>query len=433
MGRTSHWQERLAARPTDGPAWLEPLREQAIAEFNARGFPTMRDEAWRFTRVAPVASRTFEPAPADPPMDVESLVEELAFDDADCVRAVVVDGRFSAAHSKIDGLPAGARVTSLAEAIRSDDDRVARHLGRVVPSAASAFAALNTALAVDGVVVLLDEGVVLDRPVHLVFVATGTGTDAHPRALVVAGRAASATIVESWIGSGSDYLTNAVVEIVAGENACIAHTRFQHEAADAYHFGVQNALIGRDAVFTSENVAFGGALVRTEITAHLDGTGVDCRLDGLYVGRERQHIDNQTYIRHASPRCQSFELYKGILSDRARGVFNGRIYVDPHAQKTDAKQQNACILLSDGARIHTNPQLEIFADDVRCTHGATVGQLDREAVFYLRTRGIPGEDARHMLVHAFAAEVVERIPVEKLRKRIEVELFWWLSKTMATA
>jgi len=213
---------------------------------------------------------------------------------------------------------------------------------------------------------------------------------------------------------------------VCGENADVTHCKLQREARSAFHIATQHALLASNSRFSTENVSIGGALVRADINSTLDGEGIDCRIDGLYLAGERQHVDNHTVIRHAKPHCHSFELYKGILNGHARGVFNGKIFVDPDAQKTDAKQSNNCMLLSDNARISTQPQLEIFADDVKCTHGATVGQLDEDAVFYMRSRGIEAAEARHILVYAFAAEVIERIKVDAVRTRLGDDLFDWL-------
>jgi Fe-S cluster assembly protein SufD len=265
----------------------------------------------------------------------------------------------------------------------------------------------------------------------VVFVTTERGMMTHPRMLLVAGENAEATIVESHLGSGGDYFTNVVSEFACAESSNVAHCKLQRESTSAFHVATQHAVLGSNSRFATENVSFGGSLVRNDINSILDGEGIDCRVDGLYLASGRQHVDNHTFIRHAKPHCHSFELYKGILNGKARGVFNGKIYVDPDAQKTDAKQSNSCILLSDAARVNTQPQLEIFADDVKCTHGATVGQLDEDAVFYLRSRGVPAAEARNMLVYAFAAELLERITVDTIREQLETELFQWLQEYYA--
>jgi Fe-S cluster assembly protein SufD len=265
-----------------------------------------------------------------------------------------------------------------------------------------------------------------------VYASTGDGeaTVSHPRTLVVAGDNSRVSVVESFFGAHAAegvYLTNHVSEFFCGDNAEINHCKLQRESSRAYHVSAQQARVDRYGRFNSENISLGAALARNDVDATLDGEGIDCRLDGLYLASHRQHVDNHTFIRHAKPHCHSFEMYKGILDGKSRGVFNGRIFVNREAQKTDAKQANNCLLLSDDARINTNPQLEIFADDVKCTHGATVGQLDEDAVFYLRSRGIPDELARHTLIYAFAAEVFGRIKVGAVRERLEADLYDWLS------
>jgi Fe-S cluster assembly protein SufD len=408
------------------PRWLRDLRARGLESFKQQGFPGLRDEAWRFTRVKPIADTAFKTVDEYRPngLDAAALVR-ATFDDSGCHRVAIVDGHYAAALGNARELPSGVILTGLAEAIRTMPDRVEAHLGRVVHTDAP-FAALNTAFIRDGVFLYIPDGVAVEAPVHIVYVSTGSGTVTHPRALIVAGARASATVIESFAGTGSAYFTNSVTEIVCGENADVTHCKLQREAHSAFHIATQEAVLASNSRFSTENVSMGGALVRSDINSLLDGEGIDCRIDGLYLAGDRQHVDNHTLIRHAKPHCHSFELYKGILNGRARGVFNGMIYVDPDAQKTDAKQSNNCMLLSDGARINTQPQLEIYADDVKCTHGATVGQLDEDAVFYMQTRGIAAAEARHLLVYAFAAEVVERIRVEAIRDRLAKDLFDWL-------
>jgi Fe-S cluster assembly protein SufD len=245
--------------------------------------------------------------------------------------------------------------------------------------------------------------------------------------VIVAGKNSDAVVIESFVGLGEGaYFTNAVAQIDVAENAGLRHYKIQRESKDAFHVAFQHATLARSARFSTLNVTMGGSLVRNDVHTILNGEGIDARVDGLYLAGDRQHVDNHTYIRHAQPHCHSFELYKGILDDKARGVFNGRIYVDPVAQKTDAKQENNCMLLSDEARINSNPQLEIFADDVKCTHGAAIGKTDDTAVFYLRSRGIPYEEARDLMVYAFASEVFNRVEIEPLKVRLEADLFDWL-------
>jgi Fe-S cluster assembly protein SufD len=435
MPGVTHYESTFArlegALRAGAPDWLHDARRRALAEFKAQGFPSLRKEEWRFTRTRPIAEREFGMVERYTPNGVSAeALTRLTFDDASCHRIVVADGHFARDLSRLEELPAGVRVTSLREAIARDAALVERHLGRCADPAANPFVALNTAFLNDGVFVHVADGVELDTPVHVAFVSRAEGTVSHPRALIVAGRGARVSVVESYAGTGADYWTNAVTEIVCGENASVTHCRIQREVDGAFHVASQQAQLASNSRFSTENVSLGGTLARNDIGAVLGGEGIDARLDGLYLADGRGHAENHTFIRHAQPHCHSFELYKGILGGKARGVFNGKIHVDPGAQKTDAKQENNCILLSDDARINTNPQLEIFADDVKCTHGATVGQLDEMAVFYMRSRGVPHARARSILVYAFAAEVLERIAVEAVRERLEADLFGWLSRTL---
>jgi len=427
------FEKAFAAFAGGEPEWVLDRRRTAFASFREQGFPTLRDEAWRFTRTGVIQQRDFTPVSRYRANGLADHLGELTFDDADCHRVVVVDGHFAPDLSSVGRLPSGVRVQSLATAIGKKNEHVEEFLGHIAPFHRQPFVALNTAFLRDGVYIELDAGVSLERAIHVAFVSTGHGTMSHPRVLVVVGDNATMNIVETYTGTGEQTLCNAVVEFSCGRNATVNHCRVQHEKLDSIHLARQQAVLARDCRFSSENISIGAALARHDVGARLDGEGIDCRLDGLYLAGERQHVDNQTYILHARPHCHSFELYKGILAGHARGVFNGCIYVDQDAQKTDAKQENNCLLLSDAARINTNPRLEIFADDVRCTHGATVGQLDEDAVFYLQARGIDRTSARQMLIHAFAGEVLNRIEVAALREKLEVQLFWWLSNSVGAA
>ena len=416
-----------------GPAWVHGLRTAGLAKFKNLGFPTLRNEEWRHTRVRPIVGTTFSPVTEYKPdqLTVGRILQQT-FDDSGCRRLVFVDGYYAPDLSRIGELPEGILLGSLADVLATYPDLVEPYLGRLADTGSKPFAALNTAFLQDGALIYLQGNISADDPIHVVFASTGDGeaTVSHPRTLVVAGDNSRVTVVESFIGAHEEegiYFTNAVSEFYCGDNAEIQHCKIQRESTRAYHVAAQQARVDRNGRFSTENISLGGGLVRNDIGSILDGEGTDCRVDGLYLATHRQHVDNHTFIRHAKPNCHSFEMYKGILDGKARGVFNGKIYVDPGAQKTDAKQTNNCILLSEDSRINTNPQLEIFADDVKCTHGATVGQLDENAVFYLRSRGIPDEQARHMLIYAFATEVIERITVDRVRERLEADLYDWLS------
>jgi Fe-S cluster assembly protein SufD len=413
-----------------GPDWLNDLRRSGIDRFRTLGFPTLREEEWRFTRTRPIAEVDFAPAGAGrTPADASILAR--TFDDSGCLRIVLVNGVVTAAPGA--KLPKGVRVMSLAAAVRENPENVRTLLNSGFKIDDQRFAALNTAFLSDGVYIELADGATLESPIHIIHVAEAGAAPVmlHPRLLLRVGHNAGGEVIESYIGEGQ-YFTNVVTEIVCGENSSLRHTKVQKESPRAYHIALQHATLASSARFSTLNVTMGGALVRNDVQTILAGEGIDARVDGLYLASGRQHVDNHTFIRHAKPHCHSFELYKGILDGHARGVFNGRIYVDPDAQKTDAKQENNCMLLSDDARINSNPQLEIFADDVKCTHGAAIGKTDEDALFYLRSRGIPANEARDLMVYAFASEVVDRIDVEALKVRLETELYDWLDRARNT-
>jgi len=333
---------------------------------------------------------------------------------------VFVNGRFQLALSSVNAVPAGLTVSGLPDAL--DTPEVLAWLTRLAGSDASAFTALNTAFFEDVAVIRIDKGAVIDTPVNVVFVSTGSTTPSvsYPRILIVAGEHSQSTIIESHIGVGEGtYLSCAVTEAVIGPAAVVDHYRVQLERSHGYHYCRLQVHAERQATFLSHAFSLGGAIVRNDLGAVLGGEGIDCTLNGLYVAEGDTLIDNHTTIDHAMPHCGSHEVYKGILGGRAKGVFNGKIIVREDAQKTDAKQTNKALLLSGTAQINTKPQLEIFADDVKCTHGATVGQLDADAMFYLQARGITRADARSLLIRSFAGDIVARVKFEPLRKRLE--------------
>jgi len=293
-----------------------------------------------------------------------------------------------------------------------------------------AFTALNTALTEDGAFVYIPTGAVVPDPIHVLYFSTSaTPIVTHPRTIVVVGDNSQVKLVETYGGPAAEtYFTNAVTEIVGGERSLVEHYRVQRESFSAHHVSSTHIYLEKAAVFSQQNIVLGGGLVRNDIGAVLDAEGIECTVNGLYLGHGRRLIDNHTAIVHAKPHCVSHEIYKGMLDDHSRGVFNGKIFVRPDAQKTDAKQTNQVLLLSDHATINTKPQLEIYADDVKCTHGATVGQLDEESLFYLRARGIGHEQARAMLIHAFASDIIDRVTIEPLREALESQLLEQLPK-----
>lgn len=425
-----------------GPTWLNQLRAKAIERFETLGFPTTRNEDWHFTSVAPIAERTFRLARVDrdsttsqaadqressrrrgdavnalgvKPADVESF----SFGQRDWHQLVFINGVFDRALSSMDGLNGNVRLESLARAIEDGAESVERHFSRIATFDQHAFTALNTAFVTDGAFIEIANDAVVEKPIHLVFISGGEGVS-HPRNLIVAGRHSRATVIESYVSlRESSYFTNAVTEIAVGEGAHIDHYRLQRENESAFHVGTVQARQARGGTLHSFSFAVGGALARTNIYTSLDGDAATCTLNGLYLTDGTQHLDNQTSIEHLAPNCPSHEVYKGVLDGRSHGVFNGKVYVHPEAQKTDGKQSNNNLLLSPHARVDTKPQLEIFADDVKCTHGATVGRLDEMAMFYLNSRGIGAETARMLLTYAFAADVLETIELEPLKAELE--------------
>ena len=409
------------------PGALASLRDDAFSCFDRLGFPTTRLEEWRFTNVAPIAETPFV-APTTRIDYTRADLDALHLPRLGGPELVFVNGTFTPALSTTDGLPAGVRTRSLATVLAHDDDdaaAVALHLGRLARIESQAFTALNTAFLRDGAVVEVAPGVVVDTPIHLLFV-TRSGVEpvlSQPRVLVVVGANSQVRVIESHAGDGeTPYLSNTVTEVSAGDHALIDHYTLVREAAAAFRVGSLHAALGRASNFSSHIITLGGAIVRNEARVVLAGEGGECTLNGLYLANGRQLVDNQTTIDHAQPHCDSHELYKGILGGRSRAVFNGKIIVRLDAQKTNAKQSNKTLLLSEDAQITTKPQLEIFADDVKCTHGATVGQLDQDALFYLRSRGLSRDQARQLLTHAFAADLLGHIKVEAIRTQLDALL-----------
>lgn len=405
------------------PPWLARLRRAGMARFAGLGFPTTSQEEWRFTNVAPIAKTVFAPARQ---VGLDALPGELPFADAPFARLVLVNGRPAPHLSLLGSLPEGVRVCSLSEAMRTDADELERQLAHHADYSANAFVALNTAFIEDGVYIHVPAGVKVPEPIHLLFLSAAETEPQviHPRVLVVAEDGAAISLIETYAGVGDGLnCTNAVTEIVAGTGARVDHVKLQHETLNAYHIATQQAYLGAGARLSSHSISLGGALVRNDINTILAGEKIECILNGLYMAAGRQHVDNHMLVDHASPNCASHELYKGVLADHASAVFKGRILVRQDAQKTDAKQTNKNLLLSDDAVIDTMPQLQIYADDVKCTHGATVGQIDDEQLFYLRSRGLDADAARNLLTYAFAADVVERIESEPIRREMEDLLF----------
>lgn len=423
----SSFSEFERSRSSDEPGWIHPFRRAALENVTRLGFPTTHDEEWRFTSVAPITRTLFKLAVAsEKPLTAERL-KQFTFGTWPGIQLVFVDGFYVAELSSLPPLPQGMAAGSLAEALKKPASLLEAHLARYAEVSKEVFAALNTAFLSDGAFVYIPKGTAVKDPIHLLFVSTGERPEpavSHPRTLIYADASSQVEIIESYAGLGSGvYFTNAVTEVVAGENATIDHYKLQRESLEAFHIGTVQLQLERSANVSTQSISLGGSLVRNHVNAVLNGEGSEATLNGFYLVNGNQHVDNHTSIDHAKPHCSSHELYKGILDGRARGVFNGRIIVRPDAQKTDSKQTNRNLILSEDALVNTNPQLEIYADDVKCTHGATIGQLDADALFYLRSRGIDLDSARHLLTYAFAGDFIQRLKIEPLRVELERTLF----------
>ncbi len=419
------------ALPGAGLDWLARLRRDAIARFAAEGLPSRRSEDWRYTDLSPLAQTAYAPLPdeAGEAIDEAALAPYLIEDASPCHRLVFVDGHLRAALSHAPRpLPAGVRITTLARALEETPELIDRALAGRAAEGASPVA-LNAALMTDGAVVMLDEHAVLDRPLHLIFVASGRTPPRanHLRNLIVAGAESRARIIETFAAPrGGAYWTNAVTDIALGAGATLRHLRLQSEGGDAVHLAATRVSLARESAYRAFCLATGGGLSRNEIAVRIAGEAAECRLTGAALARGRQHMDTAIAIDHLAPGCASEQHFRYVLDEAARGVFQGRIVVHQDAQKTDAHQLNKTLLLSDDAEIDAKPELEINADDVKCSHGAAAGALDADALFYLRARGIDERLARRLLVEAFVAEAVETVEDEALAGHVRGAVADWL-------
>jgi Fe-S cluster assembly protein SufD len=407
---------------SDGRSWDRGLREAAFARFSELGLPTVKDEEWKYTSLAPLAGRGFRRAAGGGRLVSGRELAALGLAWLAEQRAVCVDGRFVPELSFLEKLPPGVRVGSLGEAMRGAPEPLRAHFGRHADYQGHSFVALNTALAEDGVYVHVPKRTALSQPLHLVFVSTAGGepTVSYPRVLVVIEEESEATILESYLALGPGvYLASAVGEVVVGNAARLDHTTLVRQGSRAFHVGVLQVEQARQSAFSSHLVSIGGSLVRNEIGVRLAGEGAECSLDGLFVATGREHVDNRTRIDHVEPHGTSRELYKGVLGGASRGIFNGTICVHQGAARTDAEQTNKNLLLSGEATVDSKPRLEIHNNDVRCRHGSTIGRLDAESLFYLRSRGLEADEARRLLTFAFASEVVARLKIERLKLQLE--------------
>lgn len=407
---------------SNAPAWLQQRRHAALARFADRGFPTTRQEAWRFTDIKPIAQSDFALAEEVPSMSRDAL-EPYLVGGAGRLTAVFVNGRYAPELSSTGTLPEGLQLGGLQAGLETHGEVIEHHLAQHALDTENPFTSLSTAFAHDGAFVLVPKDLVLDRPLQLLFVGANEGDRPlvwHPRTLIIVERGAQLSLVETYAGVGSGrYWTNAVTEVVVGENANVDTYRVQRESPGAFHTAATHSTQQRNSVYSLVTFAFGGGLTRHDLRAVLDGEGAEATLDGLSLLGDRQHVDHHTTLEHAKPHCNSWEYFNGIFDDRSRGVFNGRIIVRPGAQKTDSKQTNNNLLLSATARADSQPQLEIYADDVRCTHGATLGPIDDKQLFYLETRGLDPDAARRLLTYGFAAEILGNVTHEELRTSLD--------------
>ncbi|MFA7349252.1 MAG: Fe-S cluster assembly protein SufD [Methylotenera sp.] len=398
--------------------WVLAARQSALSRFAEHGFPTRRDEEWKYTDVSIVGRHTsLEPdhIPPDPSSGAKLLAWTLASEDIHLM--VFVNGHYAPALSMINDLPVGVRMASLANILENGADLPESLFNQQHEH--TIFTALNNAFATDGMVLDLSPGTVLKAPIYLLFIASGHGVAIYPRNILVAGEGSQATVIEHYMGTlDAHNFTNAVTQISLSARAEIEHCKLLQEGPAATHIAGIHAEQASDSHFISHSFALGGRLARNDITAQLFGKGCHCTMNGLYLLNDRQHLDHHTRIDHLAPECTSREYYRGILDGESRGVFNGKVVVHPSANKTDAHQANYNLLLSRQAEVDTKPQLEIFADDVKCTHGATVGQLDDDSLFYLSSRGIDAELARSVLIYGFANNIIGRVDMPELRTRI---------------
>ena len=423
----NHTESELSKKNADEPAWLLSARKVGFVCFDELGLPTLHDEDWRFTNVAPIEKMTLAPVSKPAHHGVtEKELNQFPFTALAGGQLVFVNGQFAPELSSLAILSEGVKVMSLVEALATEPVLVQQHLCGHARTDTNAFTALNTAFFQDGAFIYVPARQAVAEPIHLIFVSTAKdhGTTAHPRNLIVAGPDSRVTVIESYVSlNDAAYFTNSVTELVAGDNAVVEHLKFQDENQQAFHIATVAAHCGRTSNVVTHSIALGAKLSRTNIYATLAGKGSECILNGLYLTHGEQLADHYMVVDHAQPNGASHEYFNGILADKSKGVFHGRILVRPGAQKTDAKQTNKNLLLSDDATADTKPQLEIYADDVKCTHGATLGQLNDESIFYLRARAIPLEKARRMLIHAFAGEIIDRVRCAAVREELD-RLVW---------
>lgn len=425
----------FSQRLSNQPSWLIALRREGFAEFSSAGFPTTHNEDWRFTNVSGIAKSRFELTRRAASIAAGDL-EEFGAAGFDC-RLVFVNGRFLSELSRIPVMPKGVTIGALSESIARGNRNVQEHLGKYLDFRRDAFAALNTAFIEDGALVHVPRNTVVEKPIYVLYVSAPGAAPLmdHPRNLFIVEENSQATIVEDYVSledksAETSAFSNTVTELVAAECAVVSHYMIVRESDRTFNISTLRIQQERGSNVSSHSVLLGGELVRNNVHPVLHGEGAECLINGLFMAKGAQHMDNYMLVEHASPHCNSRQFYNGILNNAAHGVFHGRIIVHKDAQKTDAKQTNRNLLLSDNAQIDTKPQLEIYADDVKCTHGATIGQVDETALFYLRSRGLDEVSAKHILLQAFANECLDRMQPGSARDHVQQLVADWLPETV---
>jgi Fe-S cluster assembly protein SufD len=402
--------------------WFSEQRQSALNLFKETGFPRTRQENWKYTDTRPIAKQEFSNINKSSASISADEIDAIRFKDLDCYELVFINGVYSEEHSTIEGLPDNVVIENMASVLEKDSELLKKHLAQYADNNVSPFTALNTAFIQHGTYINVPKNTIIEKPINILYLSKESSKPfaAHPRNLIVMGEHSEATLIESYIGiDDANYFTNAVTEVSLAPSALMKHYKIQQESLNAYHIGNLNVMQDKDSRFESNSISLGGSLVRNDIHGQLDAEGASIVMNGLYMTNDKQHVDNHTRVDHLKPNTHSSENYRGVLNGRSRGVFNGKVVVHPQAQKIEAHQNNANLLLSDDAEIDTKPELEIYADDVKCSHGATVGQLDQNMLFYLRSRAIEEETARSLLTYAFADEVLKDISFTPVKNRLE--------------
>jgi len=415
----------------DSPLWLSAIREEGQRYFNEKGLPAKKNEEWKYTDISPLTKHDFLPPQSNPILKDDQRKSILKFLETPMLalspfRLVFIDGFYSPVLSQVERLPLHVAFDSLAHTLATQNPLIKKHLATYADYHQNPFVALSNAYIEDGAFIHIPRNTSLQHPLHIIYITQNRQSVAyHPRNLIIAEPGTQASVIEQYVTLEEDhpvYFNNPVSEIVVSQNAQLQHFKIQQESQHAFHIAYMQAEQARDSQFTSHSLSLGGKLTRNNIHSYLFGTNAECNFNGLYIAGQQQHVDNHTLIYHHSPHCQSNQLYHGILDQKARGVFNGKVYVEPEAQQTDSQQTSRALMLSDHARVDAKPQLEIFADDVKCTHGATVGRLDENALYYLRSRGITKQEARKMLTLAFGQQVIDHITHKPLRQAMNAHI-----------